>query len=433
MSTRPVRTGLRLTRRGWWFVASAAVGIIAAYTSGSLQLLYVACLIAVLPLIAIALMLLRRPRVTAARSFVPRVVQAGSTTTVTLKVSNAAPWASLPAAWRDVLPWHPFTTDEQILPAMDARGARFAARNHAALEYELTPPRRGIVPVGPLWVEVRDPFGLAVSRAVVGEPELLTVTPEVVPLADSGLSIPAGDGESRLVQRRAAGDEDDAMTREYRAGDAMRRVHWRASARLGDLMVRQEEQRSFPEARIVIDTTSRGYRDAEDGESDAFEWVVRMLASVAVHLRRMGFQIVIEESGPAQLDEAGSGRRRTWGDEEFLSRLASLHLTDTAEPPAMPRAVSGPVIAIVGTPSSATVEWMLAHRRPGEFAVAFLVRSTTSLDLIDRSFGVPASAAQLDERLVDAGWLVVPVRSADDHAAAWRAVVVELGRSRGLG
>ena len=67
MSTRPVRTGLRLTRRGWWFVASAAVGIIAAYTSGSLQLLYVACLIAVLPLIAIALMLLRRPRVKATR------------------------------------------------------------------------------------------------------------------------------------------------------------------------------------------------------------------------------------------------------------------------------------------------------------------------------------------------------------------------------
>ncbi len=433
MSSRPARTGVHLTRRGWWFVGSAAVGIIAAYASGSLQLLYVACLLAALPAIGVVLMLLRRPRLRVARTFAPRVVGAGSTTTVTLKVSNAAPWPSLAATWRDVLPWHPWTTDDQRLQGLDARGPRFIARNHTTLEYDLTPPRRGIVPVGPLWVELADPFGLAVSRAAVGEPDLLTVTPEVVPLADTGLSMPAGDGESRLVQRRAAGDDDDVMTREYRSGDAMRRVHWRASARLGDLMVRQEEQRSFPEARIVIDTTIRGYRDAEGGESDAFEWVVRMLASVAVHLRRKGFRVAIEESGPAQLDAAAHDRQRTWGDEEFLSRLASLRLTDTAEPVEMPRGVTGPVFAIVGTPTPETIEWMLAHRRPGEFAVAFLVRSTTALDHLDRSFGVPASATRLDEQLVDAGWLVVPVRSADDHAAAWQAVVLELGRSRGLG
>lgn len=423
--------GVRVTRRGWWFVGAGGVAFVAAYAGGRPQLLFVACLLLALPLIALAMVALRRPRLRARRGFAPRVVAAGSVTTVSVVVSNAAPGRSLPAAWWDRLPWHPWATPPGSMPSLQARGPRFARGNATTVLYDLAPPRRGIVPVGPLTVEVTDAFGLATCRSVVGEPELLTVTPEVVPLADSGLSVPAGDGESRLVQRRATGDEDDAMTREYRHGDAMRRVHWRASARSGDLMVRQEEQRSFPEARILVDTTRAGYHDVDRGESDAFEWVVRMLASVAVHLRRTGFLVTIEETGPAQLDEVGRGRRRTWGDEEFLSSLASLHLTGANAHASVQRRSAGPVFALVGSADTSTVEWMLAHHRQGELAVAFVVRSPSALDQLDRSFGVPPGASTLEDHLADTGWLVVPVRSDEDHAAAWQAVVVELGRSRG--
>ncbi len=152
---------------------------------------------------------------------------------------------------------------------------------------------------------VGDAFGIAKSHADLGGTTPLIVTPEVIPLAETGLSVPAGDGESRMVQRRATGDADDSMTREYRRGDALRRVHWRATARRGDLMVRQEEQRSLPQARVIVDTLRSGYHDldtdrrsgkAETDESASFEWVVRMLASVTVHLRRGGFQVAIEES-----------------------------------------------------------------------------------------------------------------------------------------
>jgi len=427
--------GVRLTRRGWWFLAAGVVAFVAAYAGGRLQLLYVACLLLALPLIALAVVALRRPRLAARREFAPRVVQAGSVTTVSVVASNTAPGRSLPAVWWDRLPWHPWSTPPGALRALEARGPRFARNNATTVLYDLAPPRRGIVPVGPLTVEVGDPFGMATCRAIVGEAELLTVTPEVVPLADSGLSVPAGDGESRLVQRRATGDEDDAMTREYRHGDAMRRVHWRASARSGDLMVRQEEQRSFPEARILVDTTRSGYRDAEGpfdaAESDGFEWVVRMLASVAVHLRRTGFLVTIQETGPSQLDDVGRGRRRTWGDEEFLSRLASVHLTEAPALTPGTHTAAGPVFAILGTAEPETIEWMLTHRRPGELAVAFVVRTSSAIDQIDRSFGVPSGASRLDEELTDAGWLVVPVRADEDHAAAWQAVVAELGRSRG--
>jgi hypothetical protein len=346
---------------------------------------------------------------------------------------------SMPALWWDTVPWHPFATKQSWLPALMPRGPRFDGRGNAVVVgYDVRPPHRGVFEVGPVNIQVTDAFGLAISRLIVNEPQSLTVTPEVFTLGDTGLSIPAGDGESRLVQRRATGDDDDVMTREYRDGDAMRRVHWRASARHGDLMVRQEEQRSFPEARILVDTTRSGYHrpsiDERDAAADspAFEWVVRMLASVAVHLRRSGFLVEIAETGPDQLGSLGRGRRRGWGDEQFLARLASFELTPTAKNlSSRSRGSNGPLVALVGVPEPETVDWMLAQRRPGELAVVFMVQDVSALDMLDRTFGLPGSPPMVAERFENAGWLVVAVRADDDHATAWNSVVVETGRSRG--
>jgi uncharacterized protein (DUF58 family) len=424
--------------RGWWFLGSGVTALVIAYLGGRAAFVFVGCLLVALPIVAAVVTAVRRPRLEVTRSFSPRSIPAGSATSVTLVVQNRAPGRSLEATWWDAVPWYPRVTGAGRLPALEPRSRRFASRNHVAVGYDLVPPHRGEFLIGPLTVLAGDAFGLATSLTVVGEPQPLLVTPEVVPLSSAGFTIPAGDGEATLVQRRAAGDEDDIMTREYRSGDAMRRVHWRASARHGDLMVRQEEQRSFPEARIIVDTNADAYSDVStdhtdiDPDSLAFEWVVRMLASAAVHLRRSGFLVSIEETGHPQLDGLGAGRRRTWGDEEFLSRLASLELTDELEErPTRSPASAGPLIALIGTPSPETVEWMLEQRRPGELAVAFAVQTLTSLDRLGRSFGALPEAGLVAQRLAEEGWLVVPVRPDDDPAAAWRAVVVETGRARG--
>ncbi|CAN5425709.1 DUF58 domain-containing protein [soil metagenome] len=433
--------GVKLTRRGWAFIVASGVCFVAAYSGGRQELLYVATLAAALPIVAVLIVLVKRPKLSVTRTFTPHVIQAGTTTEVALAVRNLAPSRSMRARWQDLLPWFPHATDMRDLPALLARGPRFAGRgNSTSVGYDLRPPHRGIFSVGPMHVVVEDAFGLATSQHFVGETQQLIVTPEVIPLAETGLSIPAGDGEARLVQRRATGDDDDAMTREYRAGDAMRRVHWRASARHGDLMVRQEEQRSFPEARVIIDTRRAGYRDASDdyedeAESAAFEWVVRMLASVAVHLRRMGFLVTVDETGTPQLDSVGRGRRRTWGDEEFLSSLAALSLVEDHDVRRTngERASNGPTVAILGNPDVETLEWLSTQRRPGQLAVACMVQSTSSIDQINRQFGILPTASLVAELLADSGWLVVPVRADDDHAAAWEAVVVETGRARGNG
>ena len=428
--------GVGLTLRGWWFLGAGVTAVVVAYASGRQAFLLAGCLLLALPVVGLVLVAVRRPRIEVSRAFAPDVVGVGEPASVTLTVHNRAASRSMPARWWDAVPWPPYTTPAGRLPALEGRSRRFGARNRASVSYDIVAPRRGVIPIGPLTVEVGDPFGMATATTTAGEPRPLVVTPAVVPLSAANLRIPAGDGEATRLQSRSAGDDDDTMTREYRSGDAMRRVHWRATARHGDLMVRQEEQRSLPEARIIVDTTRAGYPDAStepseiDADSEAFEWVVRMLASASVHLRRAGFTVAIEETGAPQLDAVA--RRRTWGDEDFLVRLASLDLTDEAERRPARRAGSrGPVVVLAGAPSAETVDWLLGRRRVGDLAVAFLAHATTPFGRLDPRLEPRTEATAAMHRLSDAGWLVVPVRSGDDPADAWRAVVVEAGRSRG--
>lgn len=409
---------VRLTPRGTAFLAVGILALFIAYGAGQPGLQYVGLLLVALPLVAVGLVRIRRPRFEVGRVFIPAIVQAGSHTSARLSVHNRARTVSSRVLWRDHLPWAPWATEPRdLLPLRPSR-------QPVELGYELRAPRRGIFGVGPFAVTLGDPFGLSTSEVEFGGTHELIVTPEVVPLAESGLAYPDESGRARS-QRRTSGDEDDSITREYRSGNAMRRVHWRTTARYDELMVRQEEPRSLPRARILIDTMRSGYLDVGDDESEAFEWVVRMLASVAVHLRRAGYAVSVEESADQQLH---GQRRPTWDDQEFLGALAGLELRDRRNETQRVLRHGGPLIALGGSPDSHTIEWMLRQRPPGSLAVAFLVRELTSLD---RSFGVSAATGSSGERLVDDGWLVVPVRADDDHAAAWNAVMFETERARG--
>ena len=74
----------------------------------------------------------------------------------------------------------------------------------------------------------------------------------------TGLAGARGNDGVTATRIRANPSDDDVMTREYRHGDPMRRVHWAATARHGELMVRQEESVTTPEATIILDQRSGG-------------------------------------------------------------------------------------------------------------------------------------------------------------------------------
>ena len=447
-SIRIVLGGARLTRRGVTFVALGVVAVLVGFATGMPILLYVGCFMVALPLVALTFVRTRESALSVSRRFSFPVVEAGSTTAVTLRVDNHSKRATSPVRWRDALPWRPWVTDSGWLPRLSIKTRLTSDLSAAQLSYSLTPATRGVFEIGPLIVEATDPFELAWGAWNVGSESSLIVTPRVVQLTTSALIAQSGDGQARVIQRRSAGDDDDAMTREYRRGDAMRRVHWKASARHGSLMVRQEEQHSYPEARIIVDTRLEGYPDASratvlravggNGESQShsarFEWVVTMLASAAVQLRREGFLVQIIETGQSQLTDAATLQRRSSAEQELLTRLAALTPIETPADwwgePSSRSFARGPVIALVANPEPATVDFLVSQATSNVLAVAFIVETTSGLG--DRARFGAANRPPLAEELRAAGWKVISVQSFDDVADVWNLFVTEsrLARER---
>jgi uncharacterized protein (DUF58 family) len=408
---------ISLTARGRAFGILALLLAIVAYQAGNSLLVLVSSLLAALTVIAALLARYRSMKLGIVRSFSPSPVAATTLTTVTIDATNLASIRSAPLYWNDTLPWRPLATDPMHLLPLSGTGGN--TRRLVKLSYQLIPPRRGIFAVGPLSVAYSDPFGLAVGFMSIGARDELVVTPHVTELPRSAVWLEAPDGAARLVQANGVGNSDDLMTREYRRGDALRRVHWRASARHGELMVRQEEQRAHPETTIVFDTRESGYRDhwgaanlASAGSvfSESFEWAVGMLASLGVHLHREGFVVHVLETADRQIIELADEEARMAPEEHFLLSLASVQLRATQGPP---RGITaeGPVFAIISQPDEDTLAWLIGIRRPFELGVVFLVGAA------------PAVASELGM----AGWRVIPVDRNTDPSIAWRVLVEELG------
>jgi hypothetical protein len=413
---------LRPSARGVGTLIVALLAFVVAYSAGRREVLVVAA--AALLLVGIGLLVarIRRPRLDVVRLFSPPVVSAGTSVQVTLRIQNKGAGPSPHLVWNDAIPWQQAAPPNDLPPI----GGSTSRRRLVTAHYELHPPRRGLYQIGPLVVEHEDPFGMAHSTIAVGLPDRLVVVPAIVDLPAGGPTLADGEGTANLVQRRVTGNDDDLTTREYRTGDALRRVHWRASARRGELMVRQEEHRSHPDAHIILDTRLGGYPDADIDDSDvwhpistsdSFEWTVKMLASLGVHLDTSGFQVTIEETAAPQVDQLGErwdGTRR----EGFLTSLAGVTMVD-AGPERLQRApitdAAGPVFAVLGDPEEVTIDWLIRRRRTGDAAIAFLVDPRP----------------QAVKRLTDAGWLCVPVQVWDQPAAAWKAASSEAGYARG--
>lgn len=403
---------MRLTRRGLWMLTLGVVSILAAYVIGRTELVYLGSLLVLLPVGALVFLRARPVRLGVDRRFTPAVLSAGHIATVSVEVHNLSRSSSADVAWRDVWPWYSTQAPSGRLPSLLPGGRLFAHRGHG-LRYQVTPPRRGVFEIGPLRVTAEDPFGLALRESEVGATHTVLVVPDVVPLLDTVHVIAADDGSGRTLQRQTASGVDDLMAREYRIGDALRRVHWRASAHRGDLMVRQEEQRSHAEARILLDTRRAGHRDASvdfEPESDSLEWAVRFTASLGVHLNRRGFAVHIVETCPRQiasLDQA----------QEFLASLAEVRLSD--EPiadeallfsPGASRSF-GSMFAVLADAEDEVVERLVRAAPAFDTAVAFLVsRRNTSL-------ASPLRAA---------GWVCVAVSPRDSLDDVW------LGAARAL-
>jgi uncharacterized protein (DUF58 family) len=109
--------------------------------------------------------------------------------------------------------------------------------------------------------------------------------------------------------------------REYAPGDALRRIHWPSSLRVGELMVRDVENE--PEAEVEVRLRTLGERPGE-----AFERRVSWSASEVASLLEMGARVALRTDREYFPADAGPRQRA-----QLLSYLALVQPTPVAEAP----------------------------------------------------------------------------------------------------
>ena len=247
-----------LTRRGWFTLAGAAVLLAAGRLLAIVELFVLAVCAVALVVAALVAVRLTRFRLEATRELRPARVHAGTASRVELAVRNAGPSRSPVLAARDPFDggrrWARFL----VAPLQPGETAKAA--------YRVPTERRGVFDLGPLALHLQDPFGLATTSTTAAPATRLTVYPRIdliepLPMTHGTDPHAGADHPTAL----AAGAEDFYALREYVVGDDLRRVHWKSTAKLGDLMIRQDEMPWQGRATVLLDLR-RGAHTAESAE-----------------------------------------------------------------------------------------------------------------------------------------------------------------------
>ena len=112
----------------------------------------------------------------------------------------------------------------------------------ADIKYEVPADQRGEMVFGPFDLTITDPFGLVKTKVRAADATKTLIRPPIVDLAV--IPTTGGDlvGEFSATQKLSPSGDEFVRLRPYVVGDELRRVHWPASARTGDLVVRQNEE-----------------------------------------------------------------------------------------------------------------------------------------------------------------------------------------------
>jgi uncharacterized protein (DUF58 family) len=384
-----------LAGRGVAVFATGLAMWVAARLLGSPGLEVVGIGIAVLPLLAAWATKRSARRILVRRRLSEVRVVPGTRVQVTLELENASP---IPTS---------FLLLEDRLPTPLGRAARLvmggiapSARERAT--YTLVPQSRGRYTLGPLVVDVSDPFALTRLRLEFDEREELLVTPEIedlgaAPDPSSGPTF----GASRARQLFRTGEEYYTM-RQYQEGDDLRRIHWPSVARTGELMIRQDESTRRASGLVFLDT-----RTAALGRSHTppFERAVSVAASIGVLLSRRGFVLRL---GTTELPAAALS------EDRFLDALTGVsHAEVRSMGPALAhlRAGSSPdtsLVFVAAPPVPAELGALIRAGAGFGQKLAVLVYPTDPGRLPpERQAQLEGRASQARLSLARAGWDVI--------------------------
>jgi uncharacterized protein (DUF58 family) len=393
------------TTRGRSFLAAGLAAVLCGLGLGEPELVRVGALVFLLPLLAALAAGRARYRLSCLRQVSPPRVAAGQTVQVILRIENVSRLPTGLLLAEDSVPYTLGSRPRFVLERIEHGGTR-------ELDYPLRSDVRGKFTVGPLKLRVADAFGLVELARSFSSVSTLVVSPKLLALPSG--SIPGswlGNGDGRARIAAAAGD-DDVGTRPYRDGDELRRVHWRSTARYGELMVRREEQQWRNHAVLLLDT--RRMAHAGDGAASSFEFAVSAAASIGVHLAAHGFDgQLVTDAGPV----TGPGSF----EDVLLDTLAVVKPSAARDLmsgfTAATSGVSGLLIVVAGRLTAAEAANLVACHHGGAPALALLLAvSTWAPGQLGHGADETEAAAGV---LTASGWRVATVRSDTTLGAAW--------------
>jgi len=407
---RPALSGL--TTRGRSFLAAGGASALCSILLGQRDLLRVAVLLVVLPLGCAVMLARARYRLSLTRTVSPARVTVGNTARVRLEMQNLTRLTTRLLLAEDRVPYALGAPPRFVLD-------RLPGGRTAAVTYSLRSEVRGRYTIGPLRLRLTDPFGMCELTRSFTATDSLVVVPRIWPLGPvSAGGLWAGTGDS-LTRSAAASGQDDVAIREYRQGDDLRRVHWRSTARRGDLMVRREEQPRQMRATVLLDCRADAHRG--EGPASSFEWAVSAAASAAVHLAERGFSVrVLSDARPLPWTRPFSGEAgrllddlavATWSGPDDLRSALSLLVRTGGD---------GLVVAVLGELDEDMAGALARLAHSGTPGVALLLRTTGwSLLPPGRAAAIDGQRERVGAMLAEAGWRVAEAGPGETVSQVW--------------
>ena len=304
---------MRLTDLGWGILGGGILLIVGGVLLGLPAVLAVGVVLVLLVALA-ASIVAEVPQVSVDREAVPGEVERGGPAEVRLRFSSTSTRRPRPLTVIESVNGEPRIATVGPIPPHGVD----------SLSYAVPTSRRGMMTSGPLVVRRFDLFGLVTADRRFGGTCTVRVRPRRYPLR----MLPSGrrrdlEGPTR---ERSEGSASFHQLREYVPGDDMRRIHWRSTARTGDLLVKQMVDTTRPELVVILDNR------ASTIGADDFEHAVEIAASIlhAAEAEDFPTQLLFSD-GSDDLDIDGQPiphlDRLTGvelGDVDSLSRLADV-------------------------------------------------------------------------------------------------------------
>jgi uncharacterized protein (DUF58 family) len=242
----------------------------------------------------------------------------GDRMTVTYTLRNTS---RLPKPWLEV---HNPTTLPGGLPG---RAITLGRRSERSWLIRVTLGRRGHFRIEPLHIRTADPFGFFEASATVGQGVSVIVYPRIESLPAWRLPAANLEGSHASPERTLQTTPLATTVRPYAPGDSMNRIHWRSTARHGEIQVKEFDLEQTADAWIILDL-QRGIQTGR-GEESTTEAAIRAAASIAdkalIENRAVG--MTVNAARTAYLPADRGGRQH----QKILQLLAAVE-ADSATP-----------------------------------------------------------------------------------------------------